>query len=66
MSGPGAPFDPGGRTVVPQERVATGDLVVDAAVTDLAALDGADLDGHIEAAEALHRTLQARLADLGE
>lgn len=45
---------------------ATGDLVIDAALRDLAAVDPDDLDGHIETAESLQRTLQARLAHLGE
>lgn len=48
------------------EVLDTGDLVIDAALRDLMALDGDDLDGHIEAAESLQRTLQARLANLGE
>jgi len=46
--------------------VTTGDIVIDAALQDLAAVEGTDLDGQIEAAEALQRTLQGRLADLGE
>ncbi|MFN2321027.1 MAG: hypothetical protein ABR500_15280 [Dermatophilaceae bacterium] len=49
-----------------EEVVDTGDLVIDAALRDLAAVDPGDLDGHIEAAESLQRTLQARLANLGE
>lgn len=46
--------------------VMTGDIVIDAALRDLDAVDVADLDGHVEAAEALQRTLQGRLANLGE
>ncbi len=46
--------------------VATGDIVIDAALGDLAQVAPDDLDGHIEAAEALQRTLQGRLANLGE
>lgn len=46
--------------------VETGDIVIDAALRDLDAVDAADLDGHVEAAEALQRTLQGRLANLGE
>ena len=48
------------------EVLDTGDLVVDAALRDLARLDPDDLDGHIEAAESLQRTLQGRLANLGD
>ncbi|MFL6151076.1 MAG: hypothetical protein ACJ72B_01740 [Ornithinibacter sp.] len=50
--GPGAPPD-------------TGDLVIDAALGDLAAAPGDDLDAQLEAGEAVHRTLQSRLTDLG-
>lgn len=50
----------------PRDPVATGDIVIDAALGDLAALPADDLDGHIEAAESLQRTLQGRLANLGE
>ena len=46
--------------------LATGDLVIDAALRDLVAVDPSDLDGHIETAESLQGTLQARLANLGE
>ncbi len=44
---------------------ATGDLVIDAALGDLAAAPGDDLDAQLEAGEAVHRTLQSRLTDLG-
>ncbi|NLJ52821.1 MAG: hypothetical protein GX344_01615 [Intrasporangiaceae bacterium] len=50
----------------PDLPVETGDIVIDAALRDLDAVDVADLDGHVEAAEALQRTLQGRLANLGE
>ncbi len=43
----------------------TGDLVIDAALGDLAAAPGDDLDAQLEAGEAVHRTLQSRLSDLG-
>jgi len=43
----------------------TGDLVIDAALRDLAASDPGDLDGQIEAGERVQRTLQSRLTDLG-
>ncbi len=43
----------------------TGDLVIDAALGDLAAAPGDDLDAQLEAGEAVHRTLQSRLTDLG-
>lgn len=44
----------------------SGDLVIDAGVRDLEAADEHGLDHVLEAAESLHRTLQARLSDLGE
>ena len=43
----------------------TGDLVVDAALRDLAAVDGSDLDATLAAGEAVHETLTSRLSDLG-
>ncbi len=43
----------------------TGDLVIDAALGDLAAAPTDDLDAQLDTGEAVHRTLQARLADLG-
>ncbi len=43
----------------------TGDLVIDAALRDLAASPADDLDAQIEAGEHVQRTLQARLGDLG-
>ncbi|HIZ99180.1 MAG TPA: hypothetical protein H9805_11455 [Candidatus Janibacter merdipullorum] len=43
----------------------TGDLVVDAALRDLAAVDPADLDATLAAGEAVHATLTSRLSDLG-
>ncbi len=43
----------------------TGDLVIDAALGDLAAAPVDDLDAQLEAGEAVHRTLQSRLTDLG-
>lgn len=68
----GRPADPlaesasTGNQVTEGDQVATGDIVIDAALRDLAAVDATDLDGHIEAAESLQRTLQGRLANLGE
>lgn len=44
----------------------TGDIVIDAALADLAGAHREDLDGQIEAGQHVHRTLQARLADLGD
>ena len=52
--------------LAPEAPAETGDIVIDAALRDLDAVDAADLDGHVEAAEALQRTLQGRLANLGE
>ncbi len=43
----------------------TGDLVIDAALRDLAAAPADDLDAQLDAGEAVHRTLQSRLGDLG-
>ncbi len=43
----------------------TGDLVIDAALTDLGSTAPGDLDGLIVAGERVQSTLQARLADLG-
>lgn len=43
----------------------TGDLVIDAALADLAAAEPEDLDAQIAAGEQVQRTLQSRLADLG-
>lgn len=43
----------------------TGDVVVDAALRDLAAVDPHDLDATMTAAGSLHATLTSRLSDLG-
>lgn len=43
----------------------TGDLVIDAALAELASTPAADLDAQLAAGEQVQRTLQARLADLG-
>ena len=43
----------------------TGDIVVDAALAELAGTDPDDLDAQLVAGESVQRTLQARLADLG-
>ena len=56
--GPGAADD----VETPPE---TGDLVIDAALRDLAAAPADDLDAQLEAGEAVHRTLRSRLDDLG-
>ena len=42
----------------------TGDIVIDVP-TDLAVADADDLDAILDRGEAVHRTLQGRLADLG-
>jgi hypothetical protein len=39
--------------------------VVDAALRDLAAAPTEDLDAQLATGEAVHRTLQSRLSDLG-
>jgi hypothetical protein len=43
----------------------TGDIVIDAALRDLADTAAEDLDGQLATGEAVHRTLQGRLGDLG-
>ena len=43
----------------------TGDIVIDAALRDLAAASADDLDTQLASGEAVHRTLQSRLSDLG-
>ena len=43
----------------------TGDLVIDAALRDLADTPDHDLDAQIERGEQVQRTLQGRLSDLG-
>ncbi|HSO65730.1 MAG TPA: hypothetical protein VLQ78_11590 [Ornithinibacter sp.] len=43
----------------------TGDIVIDAALRDLAAAPAEDLDAQLQSGEAVHRTLQSRLSDLG-
>ncbi len=43
----------------------TGDPVIDDALAELAAAPADDLDAQLAAGEAVHRTLQARLHDLG-
>ena len=43
----------------------TGDIVIDAALRDLAEADHDDLDAQLATGEAVHRTLQSRLSDLG-
>jgi hypothetical protein len=43
----------------------TGDIVIDAALRDLADTAADDLDGQLATGEAVHRTLQGRLGDLG-
>lgn len=43
----------------------TGDLVIDAALSELAASDPDDLAAQLEAGEQVDQTLRSRLADLG-
>ena len=43
----------------------TGDIVIDSDLRDLASASDDDLDAQLEAGEAVHRTLQSRLSDLG-
>jgi hypothetical protein len=55
----------GGHQAAGAGRNLTGDGVVDRALDDLDALPGQPLDRHIEVGQQVHRTLQARLADVG-
>ncbi len=54
--------DPASSASSPPE---TGDIVIDAALRDLAAVPDEDLDGQLAAGEQVQRTLQSRLGDLG-
>ncbi|MGZ4751377.1 MAG: hypothetical protein ACXVYU_09905 [Oryzihumus sp.] len=47
-------------------REPTGDVVVDAVLDEFDRVTGEPLDAHVEVGEKVHRTLQARLADLGD
>ncbi len=47
------------------DRPEAGDLVIDAALSDLDATPDGDLDGFIASGEAVHQTLKSRLTDLG-
>jgi hypothetical protein len=58
---PAAPHEAADRGAPPE----TGDIVIDSALRDLAAAPADDLDAQLEAGEAVHRTLQSRLSDLG-
>ena len=53
--------DPGSVPAPPE----TGDILIDAALVELAAAPAEDLDAQVGAAEHVLRTLQSRLADLG-
>jgi hypothetical protein len=46
-------------------RKPTGDAAVDQALDLLDSVSGESLDRHIEVGQQVHRTLQARLADVG-
>ncbi len=59
------PASPAGAPTTPGAPPETGDIVIDAALRDLAAAPDDDLDAQLEAGEAVHRTLQSRLSDLG-
>lgn len=50
---------------MPEGTPETGDLVVDAALRDLAVVDPEDLDAVLTAGESVHGTLTSRLSDLG-
>jgi len=55
----------GGRLAPRAGRKPTGDAVVDRALDELDDVSGQPLDRHIEVGQQVHRTLQARLADIG-
>jgi len=55
----------GGKQAPSADRKPTGDAVVDRALDDLDDVSGQPLDRHIEVGQQVHRTLQARLADIG-
>jgi hypothetical protein len=57
-----APVPSAGPRPAPPE---TGDLVIDAALGELAQAPADDLDAQLHTGEAVHRTLQSRLSDLG-
>ncbi|WP_404382246.1 hypothetical protein LL946_15600 [Knoellia locipacati] len=54
---------PGAASATPAPE--TGDLVIDAALRDLAEAPEDDLDAQVERGEQVQRTLQGRLSDLG-
>lgn len=64
--GPQATSDAPVEDAVPDavEAPVTGDAAVDDAVTRLAQLQGATLEEQLPVLEAVHRTLQDRLADV--
>ncbi|MGG5259765.1 hypothetical protein [Phycicoccus avicenniae] len=49
----------------PEAPPETGDIVIDSALGDLAAVPADDLDGQLAAGEEVQRTLRSRLGDLG-
>lgn len=57
--------DAPGPEPVESEAPETGDLVIDAALRDLAAAPEDDLDAQIDKGEQVQSTLQGRLSDLG-
>ncbi len=59
---PTEPVERTARDPLPPE---TGDAPIDAALRELADAPAADLDALLSAGEAVHRTLQSRLTDLG-
>ena len=60
-----APVGASGDTVADAAGPRTGDIVIDAAIADLAAADPLDLDAQIELGERVRATLRTRLDDLG-
>lgn len=57
--------DPSEARPVGDEAPETGDIVIDAALRDLAGTDPSDLEAQVSSGETLLRTLQGRLSDLG-
>ena len=62
---PSWPRSPSPRRRGPPTGSPPGDAAVDQALDLLDSVSGESLDRHIEVGQQVHRTLQARLADIG-
>ncbi|MBM6403702.1 hypothetical protein JQN72_05540 [Phycicoccus sp. CSK15P-2] len=65
MTTPAEPTEPVETEDALEAPPETGDIVVDAALRDLAAVPDDALDDQLEAGEHVQRTLRSRLGDLG-